>query len=342
MNVMESPISIMITSFDEVQADSEDQILQGNVKGKIIADRFATECIMLKSDSRNENKLPLSRSYSSPPGNGRRPLVNKSYLKVPRVSSNFQDANKMHKTKVVSMGTKDKIGNGDNNTVTYYPNRKFSDSWIGSTGVEITDKAPAPPPVDLPVEKERRKESSKNSINSSIANHFQKRPKLNLKKLDLDRKFISTLGNKISNGSKHKDQNNNYTTNNNSTQHGHKKQVVEKTMDDFKSQHEKQETIIREMIQDFFTKNLEGLEYNHETNEDQSIHLSQKIHDYLKQMTNEEFKFIVSVFIGEIRDEGMETSSQCVWDPKQDYVIMGYYRNDSLFAIAVVFAIALD
>ena len=93
----------------------------------------------LHNRNQNENQLlPLSRSHSSP-GISAPHFLDKQFLQVPKVytTAQHQDASvKMYKTNIVSMRTKDKIG--DNNHVTYYPNRKLSDSWIGS--IDVVDK----------------------------------------------------------------------------------------------------------------------------------------------------------------------------------------------------------
>uniref|UniRef100_A0A7M5V1S7 Uncharacterized protein n=1 Tax=Clytia hemisphaerica TaxID=252671 RepID=A0A7M5V1S7_9CNID len=456
---MKSPIRITVSTFEDDTISTEGRLSnqssketcedqQGSAKDIKSANHIDGQGNLLNHNtmykkSKNLNKQPLSRSYSSPPANGRRPInLNKKLLEVPKVATVYQEPSKMHKTKVVSMRTKDKIG--DNNHVTYYPNRKLSDSWIGSH-INVAENLINAEEEKL-TNKEQRKQSnekkdgnllntgsssssspfkrpksgSKSSGNSPVGSFrklkdktknltsptsekassgfsrgsFRKnktsntstssssteqkeqqttsssrgsfrRPKLNLKKLDLsENKFLSSITNKS--GNKNKDLNNNNTNNNASTvaetipEKQNSLTVPDDKMspksdkktdniplltppviiDDFEMR--LKETEIREMIQQHFNQHLEGVGYEHEVNEKRSIHLSQQIHDNLKVMTDENFKFIVSVFIGEIRDEGMETSSQCVWDPKQDCVVMGYYKNDSLFAIAVVFAIALD
>ena len=196
------------------------------------------------------------------------------------------------------------------------------------------------------------------TTSSSSGRGSFRRPKLNLKISGITSKSnknkdlnnnnllpISVSNNNISNTILDKipkinieHDNNNTTRSPQSAFESAKPTVLRNDIEDFRLK----ETEIRNMIQDLFNRQLEGVRYEHHINEKRSINLSQQIHDHLKTMTCDKFKFIVSVFIGEIRDQGMETSSQCVWDPKQDCVVMGYHKNDTLFAIAVVFAVALD
>jgi len=257
----------------------------------------------------------------------------------------------MHKTKIFSMRTKDQLGAGDSNHMTYCPNRrkmsdrKMSDSWIGSMDT-ARDRTLSRSFLEKET-KDSKKDLGKNvpsltTSKSSVGNIYLRRPKLNLKKFELDKKFIPIKSNKATSGNnKIKDQNNNIE--NNTEPKNQQDQSAKYTTSTARNEDRGlQEADIREMIHEHFSEQLEGVEYKHDTNEKQSVLLSQKIHDRLKTMTNGSFKFIVSVFLGEIRDDGMETSSQCVWDPKQDCVVMSYYKNESLFAIAVVFAIALD
>ena len=51
-------------------------------------------------------------------------------------------------------------------------------------------------------------------------------------------------------------------------------------------------------------------------------------------------KIVSSVFIGEIRGDGIEVASQCVFDPSEDAFASGNFKSPHIFAIGTLFATA--
>ncbi|XP_038068675.1 tctex1 domain-containing protein 1-B-like isoform X2 [Patiria miniata] len=51
------------------------------------------------------------------------------------------------------------------------------------------------------------------------------------------------------------------------------------------------------------------------------------------------YKIIALVHIGELRDQGLKISSRCLWDAAHDNSSSYEFRNNSLFATAMVYAI---
>ena len=99
------------------------------------------------------------------------------------------------------------------------------------------------------------------------------------------------------------------------------------------------EVTVQNIIKDVLKVKLQGLSYNHENCKYQSAALSLEIHDRLKTTCQEDtYKIAVNVVLGEIRDDGIESATQCVWNPQSDCIVCGYYKNTSLIAIATVFA----
>lgn len=98
------------------------------------------------------------------------------------------------------------------------------------------------------------------------------------------------------------------------------------------------ENDIQSLIKDVLTKNLTGQKYDHVKCKSKSTELSIAIHDRLKVLCRDVYKIAVEVFIGEVRGDGMETATQCIWNPTTDCVVSSYFKNSSLIATATVFA----
>ena len=53
-------------------------------------------------------------------------------------------------------------------------------------------------------------------------------------------------------------------------------------------------------------------------------------------------KIVSSVFIGEIRGDGIEVASQCLFDPSEDAFASGNFKSPHIFAIGTLFVTAYD
>jgi len=51
-------------------------------------------------------------------------------------------------------------------------------------------------------------------------------------------------------------------------------------------------------------------------------------------------KLVVHVMIGQDADQTVRFSSRCLWDVEQDSMASATYRNDSLFAVGIVYWLA--
>ncbi|XP_022109731.1 tctex1 domain-containing protein 1-B-like isoform X3 [Acanthaster planci] len=59
----------------------------------------------------------------------------------------------------------------------------------------------------------------------------------------------------------------------------------------------------------------------------------------VKELQLGRYKIIALVHIGELRDQGLKISSRCLWDAAHDNSSSYEFRNNSLFATAMVFGI---
>lgn len=95
---------------------------------------------------------------------------------------------------------------------------------------------------------------------------------------------------------------------------------------------------IQEIIRQSLSAHLESMEYNHEICGSKCRTISQSIEKGVKSLYNTQYKITALVYIGAIRDRGIEISSQCVWNPKTDNFAMATLDTNSLFATGIVFA----
>ena len=61
-----------------------------------------------------------------------------------------------------------------------------------------------------------------------------------------------------------------------------------------------------------------------------------------RQLTGCNTKIVSSVFIGEIRGDGIEVASQCLFDPSQDAFASGNFKSPHIFAIGTLIVTAYD
>ena len=95
---------------------------------------------------------------------------------------------------------------------------------------------------------------------------------------------------------------------------------------------------IRDLIQKILSSHLDNMEYNHEICGAKCKTISQMIENDVKSLYSVQYKITALVYIGAIRDRGIEMASQCVWNPSTDSFVMASYDNDSLFATGIVFS----
>lgn len=71
--------------------------------------------------------------------------------------------------------------------------------------------------------------------------------------------------------------------------------------------------------------------------------LSESIKDEVKQELNLPRRKLVSfVTIGSLQGQGARIVSRCVWNEKADRYASSSYKNSTLFAVGVVFAVFLE
>lgn len=109
-------------------------------------------------------------------------------------------------------------------------------------------------------------------------------------------------------------------------------------LEDFKDELETQE-IIRRVIVEELDRLLSEVDYQGERCVAQCTEISQAVESRVKSITPEQTKVLSVVYIGEIRDQGIEITSQCLWDPDTDNFVSASFRSDTLFAVCTVFTV---
>ena len=80
-------------------------------------------------------------------------------------------------------------------------------------------------------------------------------------------------------------------------------------------------------------------EYNHGLCGRLSALLSELIKVRIEEACQGRYKIVSQVFIGAVRGEGMNVTTQCTWSTTCDKFAMASFCNQALFAVGIVFAV---
>lgn len=70
---------------------------------------------------------------------------------------------------------------------------------------------------------------------------------------------------------------------------------------------------------------------------DKSAVISKAIGEKARKVIDRNAKIIASVFIGEVRGDGIEVASQCLLDPAQDIFVFENFKTSDIFAVGTLF-----
>ena len=107
---------------------------------------------------------------------------------------------------------------------------------------------------------------------------------------------------------------------------------------DFQDELESQE-VIKHIITEELDTSLMDRDYDSQRCVAQCAAISQAVESRVKEITPPETKVVSVVYIGEIRDQGLEITSQCLWDPDSDNFVTASFRSKALFAVCTVFTV---
>jgi hypothetical protein len=99
---------------------------------------------------------------------------------------------------------------------------------------------------------------------------------------------------------------------------------------------------IQPIVEIVFKTYLDDQKYDHKMCSNLVCVLAQTIKDRVKDLEFPRYRIVCNVMIGQRKDQGIETSSRCIWDQKKDNYSCVYYQNHTLFAVAMVHGVYFE
>jgi len=93
------------------------------------------------------------------------------------------------------------------------------------------------------------------------------------------------------------------------------------------------------MLKQILEAHLDGFNYNPKFTPTMTKVLSDEIKERCKGLGFERYKFVVSVVLGERREQGLVISSRAAWDAKLDSYATYTFQNKSVFCTASVYGV---
>ena len=88
-------------------------------------------------------------------------------------------------------------------------------------------------------------------------------------------------------------------------------------------------------------ENEKDLKSSKEFNE-KSAKIAKLISERARRLTGLNTKIVSSVFVGEVRGDGIEVASQCLLDPTHDAFASSSFKSPDIFAIGTLFVTAYE
>jgi len=95
---------------------------------------------------------------------------------------------------------------------------------------------------------------------------------------------------------------------------------------------------VRSIIQQHL-QSLESQKYDPKLCRELAKGMSNSIMSDLKMLGYSRFKFVCSVTIGQIRGQDIRIASRSIWDTERDTFVSESFKNETLFAVGVVFGV---
>lgn len=100
---------------------------------------------------------------------------------------------------------------------------------------------------------------------------------------------------------------------------------------------------VSSIIQDVLSQGLDGMVYDFHRSSQLACEFSMQIKGKVKyEMDFPRHKLVCFVVIGERKDQGVFVGSRCVWNEKFDGFASSSFKNDTIFAIGVLYAVFLE
>lgn len=98
-------------------------------------------------------------------------------------------------------------------------------------------------------------------------------------------------------------------------------------------------TKVQRLLDEFLTNYIGGEQYDAQKCSQMALQMSDIIKERIKKMDFRRHKLYCHVVIGQNLGQGVQVSSRCLWDSTNDSSVTATYCNNSLFAVATVFAV---
>ncbi|XP_050425371.1 dynein light chain Tctex-type protein 2B-like isoform X2 [Adelges cooleyi] len=107
------------------------------------------------------------------------------------------------------------------------------------------------------------------------------------------------------------------------------------------TQNQKFKTILaKEIIQETLHKHLKDKNYHQIKAETLSKTIASEVKDRLKeQCVDSRYKLMVQVVLGERAGAGIKVGARCIWDSDTDTHVSDQFLSETIFCMAVVFAV---
>ncbi|MBN3302226.1 TC1DA protein, partial [Amia calva] len=99
---------------------------------------------------------------------------------------------------------------------------------------------------------------------------------------------------------------------------------------------------VNNILKDVLTSYLQEERYEAELCRQMTKTISEVIKARVKDLMIPRYKIIVLISIGQLNEQNMRVGSRCLWDPTNDTFSSYSFRNDSLFAVANVYAVYFE
>ena len=97
---------------------------------------------------------------------------------------------------------------------------------------------------------------------------------------------------------------------------------------------------VKEIIRDTLSTKLDSvLAYQVETIQTLTKEISESIKQKLKDLNLPRYKYVVQVFIGEQKGQGIRVTNRCFWDYETDHCASETYTNDNIFCLATAYGV---
>ncbi|XP_006634917.2 dynein light chain Tctex-type 5 [Lepisosteus oculatus] len=99
---------------------------------------------------------------------------------------------------------------------------------------------------------------------------------------------------------------------------------------------------VNNILKDVLTSYLQEEKYEAELCRQMTKTISEVIKARVKDLMIPRYKIIVLITIGQLNDQNMRIGSRCLWDPTNDTFSSYAFKNNSLFAVANVYAVYFE